>query len=310
MARNNRLFYYLLLLFSTIFWGVSFIFTKSLLETITPIAIIFFRLLIASTLLIVVTGLFYRPKWSEITVNDFINLFALSCFEPFLYFLFETYSLQYADPTVVSVIIATIPVFTLFLSIFYFKENLTRLNIIGVFISVLGIVVMLFPDVSGELFHGLGVFLAACAVLSSVGYSFFIRKVSEKYHPVFIVTCQNTIGGVLFLPLFLLLHNPAEMAHQWSAFAQPHLCVNLLVLAVCCSSLAFIFYVKALQKVGLGRSQTFTNLIPVVTAIFSYFALDEKFTVHKIAGTLIVIIGVYCVQKKFTNPADMAGAGE
>ena len=117
MARNNRLFYYLLLLFSTIFWGVSFIFTKSLLETITPIAIIFFRLLIASTLLMVVTGLFYRPKWSEITVNDFINLFALSCFEPFLYFLFETYSLQYADPTVVSVIIATIPVFTLFLSI-------------------------------------------------------------------------------------------------------------------------------------------------------------------------------------------------
>lgn len=310
MSRNYRLFYYSLLLFSTIFWGVSFIFTKSLLGTITPIAIIFFRLIIASALLIAVTCLFYQPKWSEITFTDCVNLFALSCFEPFLYFLFETYSLQYTDPTVVSVIISTIPVFTLFLSIFYFKENLTKLNIFGVFISVLGIVVMLFPNFSNEMFHGIGVLLAVCAVLSSVGYSFFIRKVSEKYHPVFIVTCQNTIGTLLFLPLFLIFHNPVEMAQQWSVFTQPRLGADLLILAVCCSSLAFIFYVKALQNVGLGRSQTFTNLIPVVTAIFSYFFLNEKFTLWKMVGTVIVIIGVYCVQKKYEPPIDTVGAGE
>jgi hypothetical protein len=35
----------------------------------------------------------------------------MAFFEPFIYFLFETYSLKYCDASVVSVIIATIPLF-------------------------------------------------------------------------------------------------------------------------------------------------------------------------------------------------------
>lgn len=298
-VENKHLaFYYLLLLFSTIFWGISFIFTKSLLEVLTPVAIIFFRLLISSSILLIVTAIFYRPDLRKIPLKDYVNLFLLSCFEPFLYFLFETYSLKFADPTIVSVIVATIPIFTLFLSVFYFHEQLGKINILGVFVSVIGVLVMLLPEFSSEMVAGVGALLALCAVLSSVGYAFFLRKLSDDYHPVFIVTCQNLVGTLLFLPIFLLIHNQAEIAQQWSAFSHADLLRNLLILAICCSSLAFIFYVKAMQKVGLGRSQTFTNLIPVATAVFSFFVLNEHFTVAKVIGTIVVVAGVCLVQKK------------
>jgi drug/metabolite transporter (DMT)-like permease len=51
-----------------------------------------------------------------------------------------------------------------------------------------------------------------------------------------------------------------------------------------------------MQKLGLGKANTFTNLIPVITAVFSFIILKETFPVYKILGTLIVIIGIGLVQ--------------
>lgn len=295
MNKHNAV-YFLILFFAILFWGLSFVFTKSLLNALTPIAIIFFRMVISSSILLIVSILFFRQSLYAIPRKDWIYLFALSFFEPFLYFIFETYSLQMTDASIVSVIIATIPIFSVFLSVFYFKENLSRINIFGVFVSVIGIIVMLFPEISARTFNEIGIIMAFGAVLSSVDYSFFLRKLSDRYHPVFIVTCQNTIGVFLFLPLFFLMHSPEQIIEQLSALNQPVMMTNLILLAVFCSAVAFIFYVQAMQKLGLGKANTFTNLIPVVTAVFSFFLLKENFPPYKIVGTLVVIIGICLVQ--------------
>lgn len=300
MKQRNGLSYIFLILAVT-FWGLSFIFSKSLLVHVTPIALVFFRVFIASVLLSLCCFFFFPQSLREITRKEWLNLLALSFFEPFLYFIFETYSLKYTDATIVSVIIATIPIFTVLMSVFYFRENLSAFNVFGVFLSVAGIVVMLLPGFSDIAFSLMGILLAFGAVAASVGYSFFIRKINDRFHSVFIVACQNVMGLFLFLPLFLFLHDGAEIRAQFSALMIPEVALNVLLLAVFCSSLAFVLYVIALQKVGLARSNTFTNLIPIVTAIAAYFFIDEKFTLYKILGTLVVIVGVFCVQRPATT---------
>jgi drug/metabolite transporter (DMT)-like permease len=296
MKQRNGLSYFFLVL-AVSFWGLSFIFSKSLLAHVTPIALIFFRIIIASVLLGVCCWLFFPQSLREITRKEWLNLLALSFFEPFLYFIFETYSLKFTDATIVSVIIATIPIFTVLMSVFYFKEVLSGLNLFGVFLSVAGIVLMLLPEFSDVTFNPYGILLAFGAVAASVGYSFFIRKINDRFHSVFIVACQNVVGFFLFLPLFVVMHGVAGMKEQFSALALPSVAVNILFLAVFCSALAFVLYVIALQKVGLARSNTFTNLIPIVTAVAAYFVIDEQFTLYKILGTLVVIVGVFLVQR-------------
>ena len=293
--RNGPSYFFLIL--SVTFWGLSFIFSKSLLLHVTPIALTFFRVIIASVLLGICCWLFFPQRLSEITKKEWFNLFALSIFEPFLYFIFETYSLKVTDATIVSVIIATIPIFTVLMSVFYFHENLSALNLFGVFLSVAGIVVMLLPEFSDVSFNPYGILLAFGAVAASVGYSYFIRKINDRFHSVFIVACQNVMAFFLFLPRFVIMHGAAGMREQFAALALPGVTANILFLAVFCSSLAFVLYVIALQKVGLARSNTFTNLIPIVTAIAAYFVIGEPFTLYKITGTLVVIIGVFCVQR-------------
>ncbi len=298
--RNRTPIYYIFIITAVCFWGVSFVFTKELIDHhLSPIFILFLRLLIATALQAIVCRLFFHQPLREIPAKDWLYLLLLSLFEPFLYFIFETYSLQYSDATTVSVIIATIPIFTVLLSFFYFKENLSWLNMAGVVVSVGGIIVMLLPEFRGIDFNPIGILLAFGAVGTAVGYSFFLKKISEHYNPIFIVTCQNTFGLLLILPVMLILHGGSDIHQQFALLNNPVVFRDVILLAVLCSALAYTFYITALQRIGLARANTFTNLIPVVTGLFSFFVLDEAFPPMKIIGAVMAVAGVWCVQTQF-----------
>ena len=299
MSKKDWL-YYTLLTTSAILWGSSFIFTKELLNVAAPVTIIFSRVLIAGMLFLMICLLFFR-KDMKIAWKDIPIVFAFSCFEPFFYFICETYSLTHCDASVVSIIVATIPIATAFLSMFYFKENFTRLNMFGIFVSFIGIFIMLFPAFLKASISALGVILAFGAVLSSVGYMFFLRKLPEHYNPVVIITYQNLIGLVLFTPLLFLITGTQQIPIQLGAiFSTPYI-YYLVSLAILCSALAFMFYLQGMRHFGVGKANTFTNLIPIVTAILSFFLLHEQFPLYKILGIIIVIVGIFLVQKRNTQ---------
>ncbi len=97
-----------------------------------------------------------------------------------------------------------------------------------------------------------------------------------------------------FLPLFLLL----DIKSFIQVRPNLELIAALLQLAVFASSLAFIFFTMAVRELGVSRTNVFSNLIPVFTAVFSVIFISETFTVNKIAGMVIVISGVMITQVK------------
>jgi drug/metabolite transporter (DMT)-like permease len=72
----------------------------------------------------------------------------------------------------------------------------------------------------------------------------------------------------------------------------------MLQLAIFASSLAFLFFTMTVEKIGVSKANVFSNLIPVFTAVFSFFIIGETFSVQKIAGIFIVIFGVFLSQLK------------
>lgn len=297
MQNKGDWFYYLLLSFSAIFWGSSFIFTKHLLDLASPMVIVFSRLVIAVLFFVCICLIFYR-KDMKIESQDIRTIVSFSFYEPFLYFICETYSLTYCDASIVSIIVATIPIATAFLSIFYFKENFTWLNLIGVVTTVVGITIMIFPSLASASMSAKGVIWAFCAVFASVGYTYFVRKLPEKYNPVVVVTYQNFVGLILFTPLAYLTTGKGELAHQMSNLFLTYNVIYVVLLAIFCSTLAFMFYLLGIRRFGVGKSAIFTNFIPIVTAILSLFLLKESFPWYKVLGIFTVIGGIFLVQKK------------
>ncbi len=250
-----------------------------------PITTIFLRLLISSVILLIFTFIIIRPVIQLKHLRLFI---AAALFEPFFYFLGESYGMKWVTPVTASIIVATIPLFTTIAGKILFNEKLSRKNIVGIFISFLGVCMVIFSAGFNIQAHLIGVILMFVAVFSAVGYAIALRRLTPLYNPITIIALQNTFGMFMFLPFLLIFENPLQTFNNITMTAF----IPIMNLGIFASSLAFILYAFAVSHIGIGRSSVFTNLIPIFTAIFSYFIINETFNVLKIVGILTVIMGL------------------
>jgi len=286
----QRIGIYPLISLTVIFWGMSYVWTTIVFKYYHPISTIFIRLVISSALLVAYT--WFSGKAEKIKKEDRWLLLISALFNPFLYFLFENYGLKNSTPTISAVIIATIPVFVSIVGYFLLKEYLSLINIIGIIVSFLGIGIMLVnPDFSLNSSWA-GILYLSGAVVMAVIYTVFLKRLAFKYSALTIITYQNLIGVLYFLPLFIFF----DYKHFITVRPNVELVYSLLALAVFASTLAFIFYTMSVKKIGISRTSVFGNLMPVVTAVFSAIFISEIFTATKILGMAIVIVGVMVAQ--------------
>jgi Predicted permease, DMT superfamily len=224
-----------------------------------------------------------------------MGLFFLSAiFEPFLYFIGESYGLVRVAPTICSAIIATIPLFAPFAAFIFLKEKIGKWNIFGFVVSFLGVILMLFNNQLQFTASASGLMFLFGAVVVAVCYSITLKKLTYRYSALTIVAVQNTIGIFYFLPFVLL----TERTYLPDILLIRQYIVPLLLLGVLASSIAYVLYTYSVEKIGVARSNVYTNMIPIFTLVFSYILIHEQITSFKIAGILIVIFGLILSQVK------------
>lgn len=278
------------------FWGVSFVWTKIVYEYYNPITTVFLRLAGASIILITIKIAFKIGVTPD--KGDMKYLFLLSFTEPFLYFLGESFGLNLISSSLASVLISTLPIFSIIIAWIFIKEKLTLINAIGIIISFIGILIMILgPDFSLNE-SPLGIGLMMIAVFSAVFYTMLVKKLVSKYKPITILAWQNIYGALLFLPLFLIF----DFKDFISIKPDFKLITTLLQLIIFASILAYFFLIKVVHKLGIAKTNVFTNFVPVVTAIAAWVLLpDENFTLKTALGILVVIIGIFFSQIKRPN---------
>jgi len=286
----NPVYTYILVILSMVFWGMSFVWSAIVLKYYDPITTVLLRLIISSAILF--TGLKIFNRIQKLNKQDYKLFFLSALLNPFLYFLGENYGLQLTSPTISSIIIATIPLFTPILAFFVFGEKLSKLNIAGIFISFAGVsFMMLNKDLSFSA-DPKGVLWLSLAVIAAVVYSVLLKKLASRYDAFMIIAMQNVIGALYFLPFFLIF----DVQKFVSVTPNAELISSLLLLSFFASSLAFVFFTISSREIGISKTNLFTNLIPVFTTIFSFFILKEDFEARKIVGMVVVIGGVLLSQ--------------
>lgn len=277
---------------SMIFWGLSFVWSKVVFEYYNPITTITLRLAISTILLF--TFLFFFMRKEIKPLGKELKMFVLlSFFEPFLYFIGESYGLKKVDATITAVIISTIPVFTALIGYYFLKERLTFINFLGIFISCSGVVIMMLNKEMTFSAPLDGILLVFLAVFAAINYGVVMKKIDTSFHPIFMIAVQNLIGTIWFLPLFLIfgIDNVKELSPNFELVS------SLIFLSIFASSLAFILYTYVVRNLGLAKANIYTNFIPVFTAVGAFFILSEEFTALKIIGILVAIFGVYLSQR-------------
>jgi len=273
-----------------IFWSFSFIWFKIANRTFHPITIVFIRLLFA--VIIMTAFLIITRNYMKIKKGDLKLFLMLAVFEPFFYFIGESFGLTYVSATVCSVLISTIPVFATIGAWILFREKLKVINYAGIILSFIGVLIFIL-NTDGTLSFSLkGLGLLTLAVFSAVGYNLTLSRLVGTYSPVYIVNVQNIIGAILFLPLFLIL----DFKHFISIPFTFEMFKPIIELSVFASCVAFIFFAYSVRNIGITRANVFSNCIPLFTALFSFFIMGDKLTLQNIVGMAVVIAGLFMSQ--------------
>lgn len=292
---------------SMIFWSLSFVWFKIANKFYSPITIVFVRLCIAIVLLSLF--LWLSHGFQRIKKEDRKYFFFLAVFEPFLYFLGESFGLTLVSSTVGSVIISTIPLFAILLAWLFLKERLSFINYAGAIVSFIGLLIFL-TDSNGTIsINTKGLALMFLAVFSAVGYNMILHRLAPKYNPVLIVFIQSAVGAVLFLPLFLIF----DLKNFMSVGIVPEGFIAIVLLSLFASSAAFVLFAYSVKYLGISLSNVFCNLIPVFTAIFAFFIIREIPTLQNIIGMAVAVTGLFLSQKgttKRVKPDDIDLSGK
>lgn len=306
----KRIIPYLSVVTAMLIWAGAGIAVKAALVVFTPLTLIVLRFTLAVILMLVIGLLFQANKivgLQRIEKKD-IPLFLLGgLFQPFLYFIFETYTYQsFSSPTIAEALLSTQPVMAPLFAFVLLREKVTRNNIIGILLSTIGMLMLLLlgNGQSGEETiplsrNGLGVILAILTVSMSVSYSVILRRIPSRYSPLSIVFYVQSISLVLFYivwgvmgeagTLLALGNGDWEIGKAFGAVGY---------LAIFASVTAFVLFCYTVRKIGVTRANIFNNVRPVFTAILMWFIFGEVLPVWKLVGIIVIIIGLFVSEKK------------
>lgn len=290
-------------------WAGAGIAVKQALVVFSPLTLIVLRFTLAVILMLVI-GLICRKSdilgLQRVAIKD-LPLFMLGgLFQPFLYFIFETYTYQsIASPTIAEALLSTQPVLAPLFALVLLREHITRYNIIGVVISTVGMLMLLLIGSDNFAFgNPWGVLLAFLTVSMSVSYSIVLRKIPTRYSSLSIVFYVQSFSLLLFYPLWGALEGKQLIDSDFVIDRSEQLLSSgaaVLYLAVFASVTAFILFCYTVRKIGVTRANVFNNIRPVFTALLMWIIFDEILPIWKLIGIVIIIIGLFISQKSQKN---------
>lgn len=271
--------------FTVLIWGTTFVSTKVLLSSFTPVEVLFYRFLIGLIVLALV-----RPKWSRLGSWKQEALYAGAGLAGVtLYFLFENIALTYTTASNVGIIVSTAPFFTALLSHLVTRdEKLKPAFFIGFAIAMTGIVLISTQDLS---FNMVGDLLAVGAAAVWAVYTVITRKISSFGHDNIQMTKRIFGWGMLtMIPMLFLFE--FDFSINIARFADPVNAANILFLGLGASALCYATWNAALKILGAIKTSAYIYLVPVIAVAASVPILGEPLTPPIIIGIVLTCVGL------------------
>lgn len=280
--KNKSLLGHLFAVICVLVWGTTFIVSKSLMRSLTPVQLMWLRFVIA-----------YLSLWAlhpkrHLNLREEPAFLLLSLFGNTLYFLAENSALGLTQTSNVSILVATAPLITALMLRFTHGEKLTRRQRLGFAVTFIGVVFVVLNGVFVLRLHPRGDLLALAAAGCWAVYTILIRRVTEKYNSFLITRKVMFYGIVTSTPLLIFTKSALpvkELLNIGSA-------AGLLYLGVIGSAICYVMWNTSISRLGALKASIYINAIPLVTLLFGAIFLNETVTAAGIFGMLLVIGGL------------------
>ncbi|HET7555012.1 MAG TPA: DMT family transporter, partial [Gaiellaceae bacterium] len=268
------------------FWGASYMFIKVANRAFEPAAMIMFRLLIAS--LVIVLVLIAQRGWDAM-VGEMRALgwegFALGVVNGAIPFTLIAWGEKYIDSGVAAIANATMPIFVVLLAIrFKPSETVRGLRLVGFLLGLVGVGVLAGVHPEGGWWGFAGTMAVVVASVSYAVGSLWGQRLIARTSGL-VLSATSMLGGLLVLLPFGLSQLPSEVP-GWKETG------SVVALAVIGTALAQIILYRVLRSDGAARVSLVTYLLPVTALIYGMLLLGEPLTWEELAGMALILGGV------------------
>lgn len=280
---------YFLLILCVSFWSGNFVVGRFIRFELDAIELSYFRWLCVCFLFLPQI-IKYRKNIIYNIKNHFLyslasGLLGIASFNTLLYL-----GLKDTMATNALMINSSIPILIILFSWIFLKAKITKLQLSGVILSMIGVI---FLALNGSLQNLLnfkfnhGDILVFASSVTWAGYSVLLKVKSDDIK-AFLPTAV-IIGTVLLTPVFLL------SGHHFSTIISVDLSGKLAILytALFASMASYILWAKGIETLGANKTGQFTHLMPVFGIILAYLFLGEKMHLYHIYGFGLIIFGLW-----------------
>ena len=267
-------------------WGSAFMFIKIATPELGPIALVNIRLAVAGLIFI---PFLLQQKYLKHFRSNLKNILVLSVINTALPFSLFAYASLESSSNMLSILNGTTAIMAVVISTIWLKIRLNFFQIMGVFIGLFGIVVLANPD---------NVYISMKATIFCLSAAFcyalsanYIQKFAYKTNTIVLIGWSLVIASVLLMPI-TFFNLPSQ-------FPSNNVIFSILWLGVISTGVAFLGYVRLIEKVGAVKTATVAYFIPVFGVIWGYVFLGEPITLQILIGMILILIGIVFTNKRY-----------
>jgi drug/metabolite transporter (DMT)-like permease len=267
----------LMLVIVTIFWGSSYLFMKTGLDTLGTFNLIALRFLIA---FVITAALFY--KWLRKT--DWITLFYSLCLSVVLLgvFAFIMFGMRSTSASKAGFLVSLTVVFVPLIEALIVRRKPEWKVVAGSFLSLLGIYLL---TGGGGLHVEIGDLYCILGALFNAVYIVFADRFTKRVNAIAFGVWQMGFAGVLALSISSFIEEP-------SLPQTPNAWISVLGLGLLCSAAGYMMQAIAQKFTTSIHAGMIFTLEPVFAALFAYLFTGEQLSSRGYAGAALVLVSI------------------
>ena len=278
--------------FSTII-GFSFLFTKVALGFASPLTNLAHRYTVAAIVLFILQ----QSKLIQVKLSkeDILSILPMSLFYPLLFFMFQSFALQYISSSEAGILQALVPIITLILASVFLKEKTTFIQKFFLCLSVAGVIyIFLSKGANLGVETGiLGFMLMLGSVFSNAINNILSKYKGGQYRAIDLTVVVILVGFFVFNSLSLVTH---FLSGNLMSYFEPlgHLSylISILYLGILASIVTASLSIYAIVRLGASTVSVFGNLGTVLTIVAGAVFLHEPIYAYHITGASLIIGGI------------------